>query len=221
MSTATLFECPNCGAALQPTGADAEITCSFCGTVVTVPETLRNTSGRSSRTMTDGQAAPDRYQPPQTAPYQPLAPVQPVVYPTRRRGAGCFSVLLFFTILALLGLGLFVAIAPDKLNGLLTQVNSVAKSAAADISIFSVDPSQVANNGVVTLRWAINLPGSSATVSLERISAGTTVTLLRNLPSVGNYPVTVQGKPGDKVTFRLVTSYNGATSEKTVTVTLR
>jgi LSD1 subclass zinc finger protein len=41
------FECPSCGASLQPPSGAATMTCAYCGTSVVVPENLRANSGTS------------------------------------------------------------------------------------------------------------------------------------------------------------------------------
>ena len=244
MSTsANTFTCPTCGAALLPNGNAPEVKCEYCGNVVVVPETLRVHTSPQAIVFGQGTAVPPEalqaieqlvgevghmnFQQGQIPPqfgqssYQPMAPVQQ----RRRGGCGCFGCLGFIAVLLvilLIGLGIFVAVAPAQINQVLTQVNAVVQPAVATIGTFSVDPSQVPNNGVVTLRWAVNIAdGSSTFVSLDRIANGVTTTLLRGLPSVGSNTQQVQGKPGDKITFKLVTTKNGVSTDRLVIVTIR
>ncbi len=244
MSTsANTFACPTCGAALLPNGNAPEVKCEYCGNVVVVPETLRVHTSAQAIGFGQGNAVPpealqaieqlvgeishiniQQGQIPQQfgqPSYQPVA----LVRQQRRGGCGCFGCLSFIAVLLVIlviGLGIFVAVAPAQMNQMLTQVNVVVQPAIANISTFSVDPSQVPNNGIVTLRWAVNITDSATTsVSLDRIANGVTTTLLRGLPSVGNNTEQVQGKPGNKITFKLVTTKNGVSTDRSVVVTIR
>ena len=42
MSEAKTFQCPNCGAALEPRASAAKIKCGYCGNTVIVPAELRD-----------------------------------------------------------------------------------------------------------------------------------------------------------------------------------
>ncbi len=59
------FQCPNCGSPLTAHGADKEITCSYCGSTVIVPEELRDAPPPPPAPVFEYRPAPSPY--PQTA----------------------------------------------------------------------------------------------------------------------------------------------------------
>jgi DNA-directed RNA polymerase subunit RPC12/RpoP len=238
MSNANTFNCPTCDAPLPITGAELEVKCPYCGNVVVVPQSLRGTSpSQGPQIYQSGQITPEaqaileevahKFDSLSGQPIQQYQTFQPLASSTprtrRRSGCGCFGCLSFIAVLlimVLIALGVFVAIAPGQINQVLTQVNNAVQPAIADIGIFSVDPSVAKNNSVVTFRWAVNNTGNTVT-RLDRTINGSTLTLLPSLPSVGSSTYQVTGKPGDKITFKLISTRNGVSTEKSVVVTIK
>ncbi|MBI5878024.1 MAG: hypothetical protein HZB53_10250 [Chloroflexi bacterium] len=131
MSNIKTLTCPSCGAKLEISGNDAQVTCSYCGNAVIVPEELRNKPDKPVEIVR-----------PQVVIVQtPVVTQAPVVTITRSGGSGCVGCLLPLIMLVIIG-GVLVASGqlksslldeylPPALRTAIPQMPGVIQSAAS------------------------------------------------------------------------------------------
>jgi hypothetical protein len=118
MADSQVFECPSCGAKLTTDGTQAQITCEYCGTAVTVPQDLRvkpaapvpAPAGKeqvAEAFIKLAEAAEAERIAEAQARGQPMPPPAPRA---RRGGCGCLFLLLLIAAVAILASGLLPGI---------------------------------------------------------------------------------------------------------------
>jgi hypothetical protein len=154
MAEAELFECPACGSPLTIDGEKPEVTCSYCGRTVIVPENLRV-----------------HHEPPPTSPVPPIQVLyQPVVRAPQpapsgrtRRGGGCGCLPLLLIVLAL-GLVAYR-------EGLLNKTSTLSTLQAA-AGLATPAPTVVPVNRPLT----VSLPRQAQYANLQFSVLGGTIT---------------------------------------------
>ncbi len=108
------FECPSCGGRLSTDGTQAQVTCAYCGSVVTVPEALRVKPAAAPVPAGKAQMAEAFIKLAAAAEAEHLAeeqargrqPLPPPPRKARRGGCGCLFVILALAALAVVASGL-------------------------------------------------------------------------------------------------------------------
>ncbi len=216
--TVHTFACPSCGASLTAQPHQSEVTCSFCGTSVIVPEELRAELAPTPQPETPPQMQPKS--PPIIVVEPPPIVIQEsmptrVVVQRRRGGCGCCGPIIGLLVLAAI-IALFVYIQRPAFAGrLLAQVESLAGSFSSTPQIIAFTATPVSNSGSVIAAWVTN----ADSVRLERITPQGTQTL-PSLAAVGEHTFSLGNESGE-MTFRLTATKNGKAETRSLNVTVR
>ena len=159
----------------------------------------------------------------------------PIPQQTRRRrsgcGCGCLSTLFTLVIAAIIigavALGIYASSNPvgaatliadpgKAVTSLLAQLNLRGLLTGPQFTSYSAPQSTARNGTQVTVHWATN----GADVRLEMVNRAGGVIQTTGLASSSSYSITVQGTPGDVLSYRLVATLNGQSTNRLFTITI-
>ena len=161
----------------------------------------------------------------------------PISPQTRRRrssgccGCGClstvFTLVIALIIIGAVGLGIYASSNPEgaaaflsdpakAVNNLINQLKSGSVLGSPQFTSYSAPPTTAHNGSIVPLHWSTN----GAEVRLETLNRVGTISQTISLASSGTSLIPVQGTPGDVLSYRLVASLNGQTTNRSFTITV-
>jgi hypothetical protein len=153
------FECPSCGGKLSTDGTQAQVTCEYCGSIVTVPEDLRvQPAAPVQAPVGKEQVAEAFIKLAEAAEAEHIAEAQargqPMPSPARparrgRGGCGCLILLLVLAALALVASGLIPGVTlPPPVREILGSTGPTATPAVVNRPLQGTLPREVRYAGL-------------------------------------------------------------------------
>jgi hypothetical protein len=158
MTDSRVFDCPSCGAKLTTDGTQAQVTCEYCGSAVTVPEALRVNLATAqapvqapvgkeqlAEAFIKLAGAAEAIEAEHAAEKQAHSqPTSPPVHQARRGGCGCLLLLLVLAALAIVASGLIPGVTlPPPVREILGIIGPTSTPAVVNRPLQGTLPREV------------------------------------------------------------------------------